>query len=89
MYIGVTLVCMNVVRLTRTDDLFFVPFTDVTAALEYSQTAQHKLAKLADLQIENNQLKDTLKGYNAELKDVKSQGKFRARPLGQAILPAG
>ena len=46
--------------------------------MEYSQTAQHKLSKLADLQIENNQLRDTLKDYNEELKDVKSQGKFGA-----------
>ena len=52
---------------------------DVTAALEYSQAAQHKLAKLADLQVENDRLKDTLQGYSAELKDVKSQGKWSAR----------
>ncbi|XP_043191632.1 homeobox protein cut-like 1 [Amphibalanus amphitrite] len=51
-----------------------IDMPDVTAALEYSQTAQHKLSKLADLQIENNQLRDTLKDYNEELKDVKSQG---------------
>ncbi|XP_037092154.1 protein CASP-like [Pollicipes pollicipes] len=50
-----------------------IDMPDITPALEFSLSAQQKLAKLAELQLENSQLRDTLSSYTAELKDVRSQ----------------
>lgn len=47
--------------------------SDPIPALELYVSTQQKVSKLADLEIETKQLRETLRDYNQEFKDVKNQ----------------
>ena len=54
---------------------FGLSFSDPVAVLEQALQAQKRAQRVADLEIENKQLRETLDDYNNEFAEVKNQGK--------------
>ena len=51
-------------------------FLDPVPSLEFVQSVQTKASKVADLELENGKLRETLSEYNKEFAEVKNQGLF-------------
>ena len=49
---------------------------DPISVLEQAIQAQKRAQKVADLEIENKQLRETLEDYNNEFAEVKNQGRL-------------
>ncbi len=57
-----------------TENLYFY-FSDPVPVLDHCQEIQKKAHKATDLEIENQQLRETLQEYNHEFAEVKNQGR--------------